>query len=430
MAASVRSYITFLRGNWFPVGVLLGLLFILGDIGIDKIYLGLDAVGHYARVWFIHEQLFSTGLPPLTNTSLEGGHAVAYPYGFLPYTVTALLFYFFSDRAVTIMMVAGVVSLVTVASLTKFKKNLVFVAAFVAFIPFVEGLLSFQFAFFWAATFFLLYAWSIEQRRLVLGFVLMLATVSTHPLLGAEAVAIYNLWLMVTQPKLRKTLILMSIIAALALLPMYLYLLQGPSAAESPKGYFIGKVLWRSVRGLSLMFVPFLLIRARTLVVSHPTLVLGVLCISTSVWIASGRTFYETSVDRPGAMYDTYFESAGFQPGAIYRVMTPQTREDGQYAFVLRGAVLSNDFFTENMFRQSWDSPSEYVEFLAKEDADYVVIETRYIEWKKTNELDLLGRLVSAADAQITYADPAGRFTVFKVRGVGQTEPGSQDGEK
>ena len=425
MAASIRSPITFLKGNWLPLGVLFGLLFILVDIGIGKIYLGLDAAGHYIRVWFIHERLFSTGLLPLTNTSLEGGHAVAYPYGFLPYTVTAVLFHFFNDRAVTIMMVAGVVSLITVAGLTKFSKNLVLVAAFVAFIPFIEGLLSFQFAFFWAATFFLLYAWSIEQRRLVLGFVLMLATISTHPLLGAEAVAIYNLWLIVTQPELRKPLILMSIIAALALLPMYFYLLQAPSVDESPKGYLIVKVLWRSVRGLSLLFVPFLLIRARTLVCSHSTLVLTVLCLSTLIWIASGQTFYETSVDRAGSMYDPYFESEGFQPGAIYRVMTHETSEDGQYAFVLRGAVLSNDFFTENMFRQSWDSPSKYVEFLAKEDVDYVVIETQYIEWKKTNELDLLGQLVGAADAQMTYADPNGKFTVFSVGGVGQTDPGS-----
>ena len=249
-------------------------------------------------------------------------------------------------------------------------------------------------------------------------------------MLGAEAVALYNLWLMITRPKLQKTLVLMSIIATLALLPMYFYLLQAPSVAESPKGYFISKVLWRSVRGLSLMFVPFLLIRARTLVDSHSTLVFVVLCLSTSIWIASGRTYYETSVDRPGAMYDAYFESAGFQPGAIYRVMTHQTREDGQYAFALRGAVLSNDFFTENMFRQSWDSPSEYVEFLANQGADYVVVETKYIEWKKTNELGLLGQLVSAADAQMTYADPDGRFTVFRVRGVGQSGPKSLPGEK
>ena len=426
----MRSHITFLKVNWLPLGVLFGLLYILVDIGIGKIYLGLDAAGHYVRIWFIHEQLFTTGLPPLTNTSLEGGNAVAYPYGFLPYTVTAVLFHLINDRAVAIMMVAGLVSLITVAGLTRLKKDLVLVAAFVAFIPLIEGLLSFQFVFFWAATFFLLYVWSVERQRLVLGFLLMLATVSTHPLLGAEAVAFYNLWLIVTQPELRKTLIMMSIVAALALLPMYVYLLQAPSAVESPKGYLVVKVLWRSVRGLSLMFLPFLLIRARTLVHSHSTMVLTVLCISTLIWVASGRTFYETSVDRAGTVYEAYLESPGFQPGAIYRVMTPETREDGQYAFVLRGAVLSNDFFTENMFRQSWDSPSEYADFLAKEGTDYVVIETQYIEWKKTNELDLLGRLVGASEAQMTYVDPDGRFTVFGVGGVGQTDPEPLQGDK
>jgi len=154
LAASTRSRITFFKRNWLPLGVLFGLLFILGDIGIGKVYLGLDAAGHYVRVWFIHEELFSTGLLPFTNTSLEGGRAIAYPYGFLPYSVTAVLFHFLNDRAVTFMMVAGVVALVTVASLTKFRNDLVLVAAFVAFIPFIEGLLSFQFVFFWAATFF------------------------------------------------------------------------------------------------------------------------------------------------------------------------------------------------------------------------------------------------------------------------------------
>ncbi len=100
----------------------------------------------------------------------------------------------------------------------------------------------------------------------------------------------------------------------------------------------------------------------------------------------------------------------------MYRVMEPPDKEDGQYYFVQKGAILANDFFTESMFRKNWDTPEEYREFLVRETLDYVVIEQEYVESFQTNELDLLQEIVRRGEAKVDYEDPHLMYIVFDVR--------------
>ena len=142
-----------------------------------------------------------------------------------------------------------------------------------------------------------------------------------------------------------------------------------------------------------------------------------------AVWIA-GLTFtvfivngafgyaqggYDGLFKQSHDIYAPYFASAQFDPQATYRVMEPNQFEDGQYYFLRHGARLANEFFSESMFRRSW-TESEYRDFLATKQIDYVSIERGYLAQYHTNEQQLLDALTQRDLAHAVYRDPAQRY--------------------
>ncbi len=406
--------------SWTPRIVSLALLLLVlaaaGAIGHRQVYLGLDSIGHYVHVWFVHHSLFGEGTLPLTNPYLQSGEARAFPYGFVPYMITALLYHVFADRAVSVLMALLAAAIIAVAGYSRLRKDPVLIACFALSLPFLDGLLSFQFIFFWAALFFFLFAWALDRRRTVLAGVLMWATMVTHPIIGLEAVVIYTVYHVRAQPVRRPIVLRMAVVTGLCALPTFVYSLGDPSAGEAPKLYLAAKVIVRSAFGLAILFGPFLLLRWRAVIHANYARVFALVCTSSLLWFAADQSSCIGLFEDAQSMYTGFFDSGRFQRGAVYRILEPEDREEGQYFFVQKGAVLANSFFTETMFRQDWESLEEYTAFLREERIDFVVVEQDYFEDFDTNEGELLDRLVTLKQGSRTYADPEGRFEVFDVK--------------
>jgi hypothetical protein len=125
-------------------------------------------------------------------------------------------------------------------------------------------------------------------------------------------------------------------------------------------------------------------------------------------------------------VYAAFFASPDFQPGMTYRVLEPSEREDGMYRFIRHGAILSSEFFTESTFHRPWNI-DQYACYTAYKQVDFVVVERAWERRVRFNEGDLLKSLVAGGRANVTYADPAGRFVVYNIQPfvAGRQKPSS-----
>jgi len=131
---------------------------------------------------------------------------------------------------------------------------------------------------------------------------------------------------------------------------------------------------------------------------------------------------YYGAVHHSTNIYAGFFQSAQFEPGATYRVLEPNEREDGMYRFIQHGAVLSNEFFSESVFRRNWTEP-QYACFTAFKAIDYVVVEKAYLHQFHYNEEGLLRSLVKSGRAELAYADPGGKFNAYDIRRFAAEQP-------
>ena len=406
-----------------PALGLLGLLFITVDLLVNAVFLGDDSVHNYAHVWYISQQLFEHLRIPLRISPLDSGRAVTFPYGFAPYLASAVLFRLLGDWAVTLMMAVAVLGTVWVAGLVRpIMRDPWFVLLFVLNPFFIDAVYAFQFATLWSALFFFLFVWAFERRRYLPAAALLWLTVSTHPIMGGLAAGVYGLCLLALDRGKVRPLLLLSIPVGVALVPIFWMMLLTPSVRENSLRTTVLSVLDVLPRRGSIMLMPF----ALTLLAPYvrrfyrPSLVISVLVAGVGVLLATGPVGnaeggYYGAIHRSTDIYADFFRSPRFEPGGTYRVLEPNDREDGMYRFIRHGAVLSNEFFSESIFRRNWRGP-EYGCYAAFKGIDYVVVEKAYLRQYHSNERALLESLVRTGRAEVAYADQANRFTVYDVR--------------
>jgi hypothetical protein len=85
-------------------------------------------------------------------------------------------------------------------------------------------------------------------------------------------------------------------------------------------------------------------------------------------------------------------QSASFEPGATYRVLTSADAKYGLYSVVRGGGKIDSEFFPESMHRGKFKDEHEYAAFLTRRRVDFVFAQHRYKRFK-SNELDLLSEL-------------------------------------
>lgn len=412
---------------------LTALLAILVLIGIKSVYAGADSANNYAHVWYIANQLWDNGGLPLHMPYLEEGKALTYPYGFIPWTLAALARPAVGDYAVTWTMIAGLALLLLVVYRTQARRQPWLLVLFVLCPFFLEAIFSFQMAFVWALLFAYLYVAALERGRSRWALFWLILAAGTHLLIMGAILALYNAWIAWRDPGRRGTVMTISGIAAVVLLPEAWYIAQTPSAGEnSPLVILVSVILTVLPRGF-LFIWPFILKKLRQSwdgrAISSGAAA-GLMLVSGIYVVALPRfqlpleghrgLFTEAKND-----YADYLASPAYVPGAVYRVMEATWGEYGQYYLMQRGAVLAQEFFNESMRRQEWDE-ADYQEFLAEKHIDYVVINHSYSEFKRyyQSELSVLQIMASRKKAHVAYNDPAGKFVVFDVRGPVEGQAG------
>jgi ribulose bisphosphate carboxylase small subunit len=384
-------------------------------------FLGSDSANDYAHVWYISDQIFHHARLPLHVTGLEAGRALTFPYAIAPWLVTAIPFAIVGDRAVTFMMVASVASYGYAATRARPALrdprllSLIYINTYL-----IEGLVSFQMAFFWACVFFFLFIEAVDNQRWPLAAALAVLAITTHPFAGAPAVAAYALYALVRRPRDIVPLAAAMAVTALVVLPFALYIRTAPSVAETQRHDLWGTLRFMArYRGL-VVVMPLLVsafapaLRAMYL----PVFVAMALTFATRVEAKKVNTF---GIDRnTHTFYATYLKSPAFDRALVYRVLEPNDREDGAYQFMRGGAVLGQEFFDQSQFRRWWNSPQQYACFLGVKRIDVVLLEKDYPLKFNQNEDVRLREFQSQGRARIIYHDPKGRFDAWDVRGARQ----------
>jgi hypothetical protein len=253
--------------------------------------------------------------------------------------------------------------------------------------------------------------------------------------MGAFAVGGYVLWYLIIDRAKLRPLVLMSVPVGLALIPIFWMTLQTPSVGENSLKTVTLSVMDVLPRRGTIFWAPFLFATFAPLLRSYfrPTMLVFAASIALVVMIATGPLrisygSYYGALHFSDDIYAAYFQSPQFHPGATYRVVEPNGREDGMYYFIRHGAVLSNEFFSESEFFHSFPK-NAYPCFLSFRRVDYVVMERAYMANSPSNEQSLLQGYVASGQAQVAYVDPEGKFTVYDVRPfvAAQPKPSSLD---
>jgi glycosyltransferase involved in cell wall biosynthesis len=409
------------------------LALIAADVLAHRLFLANDSMEHYAHVWYLSQQLFHNGRLPLHVALLDGGKAMTFPYGLVPYLAGAALYPVLGDWGVTLLMVVGVLATVWAAGLARpALRNPWLLLIFIANPFFIDALFSFQFASVWSTAFFFVFVWAFERHRHVFATTLFWLSVSTHPLIGSFAMAGYGVYLVLAHRSRLLPFLGICGVMALPLAPIFWMTLSTPAAGDNSLVTLGLSSLDSVARRGTILFLPLALglpavgdfVLRRYLPAMAGVCGVCLLGLGFSLGVVRiadlNRGSYYGASHSANDLYAGFFESQAFVPGAVYRVMEPTEREDGAYRFIQHGGVLGNDFFSESYQRRDW-SEGQFVCYARAKSLQFDVVEAAYTRRYHKNEADLLQGLVSAGKAGIAYSDPAGRFTVFDLRDLTRT---------
>jgi glycosyltransferase involved in cell wall biosynthesis len=408
---------------WLPGFFFALLLIVLLLVAVKRIFLGDDSMSVYAHVWFIQDQLWSGHGIPRHIPTLDGGRAVTFPYGLVPWLLGALLWPLFHEWGVTLLMVIAAVGTPIATCIARPVMRDPWVMLLFLLNPFyIDGVLAFQFPFLWSALFFFLFVIALDRKRDDAAGVLLWLCITTHPLAGGIGALCYLAAHFFTEPERRRRFFVMGLLAGLASLPALLLARGTPALAENSARVIVSSIADGFVRRATVLAFPFL---ATALVVYarrwyRPIFAVWIVGLTFTLFIVNGAFGYAQGgygglFTQSHDIYAPYFASGLFDPRATYRVMEPNQFEDGQYYFLRHGARLANEFFSESMFRRSW-TEGEYRAFLTEKQIDYVSIERGYLAQYHTNEQQLLDSLTQRDLARAVYRDPAERYVIYDVR--------------
>jgi hypothetical protein len=361
----------------------------------------------------------------------------------VPYLAAAVLRVPFGDWAVTLLMVAGWLGIVWAAGMARHQLRDPWLLLLFVLNPFyIDALYSFQFAAVWSTFAFLMFIWAFERSnapRARLGAVALLwLAVSSHPALGLFGVGGYGVYLVLCDRDRLRSYVAVCTIATPFVAPFVYMTLSTPAAGESSTLTLLGSQGEAMLRRGSVMFFPLLapylaaFVRRNYLLVlpAAVAMSLATLAITSGAvrWDDYNRGGYPGVFNHADEAYKGFFASPEFEAGRRYRVVSPTDREEGPYAFIRHGAVLTNGFFSESWQRRDW-TEEQFACYAAYKGMDFDVVEAAYARSYKKNEAGLLEQMVRDHRAAVAYSDPEQRFTVYDVRPLVKAtpKPGSVD---
>jgi glycosyltransferase involved in cell wall biosynthesis len=361
-------------------------------------YLGDDSAHSYAHVWYLSEAIFTHHQWPWHISQLENGDAVMFPYGIIPWLPDALLYPILGDWVVTFSMVAGVVLMC--AAMISFRPAMrapVLLAIFLLNPLLWNGITQFQLTTMWSFAFFFFAAGQFEREHNGRSGLLFALAVATHPMMGICALAVYTVWETIRLRALPGRLLALEGIAVLAASPAIVLFLQTPSLSDADRVTIALSTL-DNLRRLSIVIIPLALPPLAQLLYRRQRWFVGIGALGTAgaLILLPPTGIWQTSQPR----FTAYLQQHPIDPNGSYRVAVPNNHEDGMVQFMKAGAVLSNEFFTESEFRQTWPSESAYTCFLATKNIDHVVISGEYDQRFRVSETDMLEALAARGYAQ------------------------------
>ncbi|MHB8376299.1 MAG: glycosyltransferase family 2 protein [Dehalococcoidia bacterium] len=407
------------------------------------IYLANDTINNYAHVWYISRSLFETGRIPLRFAGLDDGRAFTFPYGMVPWTANALVYPLLGDWSVTLFLVLAGAAVAIGATIVRPRLRDPWLMLLFLVNPFfIDAVAGGQYSFLWATAAFFGVVWSVERERWLLAGILMWLTASTHPIEGGMAVGAYVIFCELYRPRSRLPLVAVCGVVLAALTPFIYFSLNTPAVGDNTPATILISILQDLPRRGLVMGAPFLLAAAAPAIQRHYRSI-GIAFLAVAVGgvaLSSGFVGNTALADLPvidkfagqGSYYGLihgnrdeyrkYMRSADFQRSEVYRVLSPNEREQGGY-YLLRGhAVLANEFFSESQQRHSWKLAT-YQCYLAAKRIDRVVVERAYFAEFRTNEQRLLDSLVTEGEARVTYHSRHAGLTVYDVTPFRDSRP-------
>ena len=420
--------------TWFAYYVL-PLFFIAGLLGLARIltrsiYLADDTINNYAHVWYISDRLFGSGQVPIRFAELDGGRAFTFPYGLAPWFVNALFYPLLGDWSVTLFLALGAVAVVTMALVVRPEmRDPWLLLPFVANPFFIDAVANGQYAFLWAAAGFFVLVWAVEKERWIVALAALWFTASTHPIEGGLAVALYVGWCVVFRPRRRAPVLIIAVLAAPLLAPSIYFAMRTPAVGENSLSTVALSILQDIPRRGTVLMGPFVLAWSAPFWRQHYRPAGAAFAAVAVAGVALGAGALSNVPGLPGFArqggyvglvsaasndYRSYLRSDDFRPGNVYRVLSPNDREQGAYFLIRRHGVLANELFGESQKRRSWDQ-RRYQCYLAAKHVDRVVVERGYRAQFPTNEQGMLDGLVSRGTARVSYGGGGERITVYDV---------------
>ena len=376
----------------------------------SSIYLANDTVNNYAHVWYISQSLFHTGQIPIRFAGLDDGRAFTFPYGVVPWTANALVYPLLGDRSVTLFLVLAGFAVAAGATIVRPQlRDPWMMLIFVANPFFIDAIAGGQYSFLWATAAFFGLVWAVERERWLLAGVAIWLTASTHPIEGGLAVAAYVLFCEAFRPRTRLPLAIASVASLAALSPFIYFAVRTPALGENSVRTIVVSILQDLPRRGLVMGAPFLLsalapaLRRNYRMAGVALLGIAVALVALSSGFVgntalaqipgvehfAGQGSYYGLVHREPNEYRGYMQSGDFAPHMVFRVLSPNEREQGGYLLLRDHGVLANEFFSESQKRGNW-TPSGYQCYLAAKHVDRVIVERAYDKEFPTNEQPML----------------------------------------
>lgn len=383
---------------------------------LHRIVVSNDSLSNYGHVWLISQHLREHHWLPWKLPQLLHGSAQAFPYGFVPWTLAALLRPLLGDWGSTLWMVIGTAGVIaaTFAAFPELRRPLA-AACVLANPVLVEMFILFQMPFSWAAAMFLAAVWAFRRERYLLAALLAGAAQATHAavlmpvVLGAAALTFWRC------PAARRPLAATYAGSLVLAVPVAAIVLASPVVEDTSRvtvaTNLLGTVAWRALVFAVPALLAWLAVRRQrwlpaallALVVLNPLLV--PLRHNSFAW----GLFFRS----PDRTVESFTRGSLFEPGATYRILRAGDGKVGMYQLIRAGAQLDSEFFPESIDRRSWPNEDSYARFLASRSVEYVMIFENYDRTFGSNEGNMLTGMVADGCATVTVRNPG--YAVYNV---------------
>ena len=375
--------------------IVAGWTVVLVAVGRHRVYVSHDSLSNYAHIWYVSEQLRRGRGLPFHMPMLAGGHAYAYPYAFVPWTLTAIARLALGDWAVTLCLVAGFVTVLVLIFVALPELRVPWCEIVVLVNPaLVMGLLVGQIPFLWATAslFAAIAAWRHHRRWLAtaLGTLAM----ATHPAVLIP-LTLTVVIAALARSRNRRALGWRAVLATAVALPAAVIVLRSPAVTQTSPWFRIEQLTRIVAARGTVVAVPFALLALRRY---HPRLTLPaafvVLGGLNAVLVGPmNRYAWAAPWRQPDERIGMYISSLDFRSNATYRVLGYSDGRVSMYRLIQSGARLDGEFFPESQARHSWPSERAYQQFLQDRHIDTVIAWHSYDTRWHTNEHNLLRQL-------------------------------------